>query len=171
MTAGDLMTASGLTADAIAALPYRENVGVMLLNAAGKVFVGQRLDNRTPAWQMPQGGIDPGEDPRTAALRELHEETGVRPDLVEIVAVSDDWITYDLPGDLVAKLWQGRYRGQSQKWFLMRFKGTDNDVDIATEHQEFSNWQWLAVDQLADNIVPFKRPVYEQVLAVFAAHL
>ena len=93
MTAGDL-TASGLTADAIAALPYRENVGVMLLNAAGKVFVGQRLDNRTPAWQMPQGGIDPGEDPRTAALRELHEETGVRPDLVEIVAVSDDWITY-----------------------------------------------------------------------------
>ena len=170
MTAGDL-TAGGLTADAIAALPYRENVGVMLLNAAGKVFVGQRLDNRTPAWQMPQGGIDPGEDPRTAALRELHEETGVRPDLVEIVAVSDDWITYDLPADLVAKLWHGRYRGQSQKWFLMRFKGTDNDVDIATEHQEFSNWQWLAVDQLADNIVPFKRPVYEQVLAVFAAHL
>ena len=170
MTAGDL-TASGLTADAIAALPYRENVGVMLLNAAGKVFVGQRLDNRTPAWQMPQGGIDPGEDPRTAALRELHEETGVRPDLVEIVAVSDDWIPYDLPADLVAKLWQGRYRGQSQKWFLMRFKGTDNDVDIATEHQEFSNWQWLPVDQLADNIVPFKRPVYEQVLAEFAAHL
>ena len=170
MTAGDL-TAGGLTADAIAALPYRENVGVMLLNAAGKVFVGQRLDNRTPAWQMPQGGIDPGEDPRTAALRELHEETGVRPDLVEIVAVSDDWITYDLPADLVAKLWQGRYRGQSQKWFLMRIKGTASDVDIATEHQEFSNWQWLAVDQLADNIVPFKRPVYEQVPAVFAAHL
>ena len=108
MTAGDL-TAGGLTADAIAALPYRENVGVMLLNAAGKVFVGQRLDNRSPAWQMPQGGIDPGEDPRTAALRELHEETGVRPDLVEIVAVSDDWITYDLPADLVAKLWPVSY--------------------------------------------------------------
>ena len=142
MTAGDL-TASGLTADAIAALPYRENVGVMLLNAAGKVFVGQRLDNRTPAWQMPQGGIDPGEDPRTAALRELHEETGVRPDLVEIVAVSDDWITCDLPADLVAKLWQGRYRGQSQKWFLMRFKGTDSDVDIATEATNYARYQIL----------------------------
>ena len=165
------MTAQGLNADAIAALPYRENVGVMLLNAAGEVFVGQRLDNRTPAWQMPQGGIDPGEDPRTAALRELQEETGVGPDLVEIVAVSDEWIAYDLPVDLVAELWQGRYRGQRQKWFLMRFKGTDRDVDIATEHQEFSNWQWLAVDQLADHIVPFKRPVYEQVLAAFAAHL
>ena len=165
------MTAGDLTADAVSALPYRENVGVMLLNAAGEVFVGQRLDNRTSAWQMPQGGIDPGESPRIAALRELQEETGVRPDLVEIVAVSDDWIAYDLPADLVGKLWQGRYRGQTQKWFLMRFKGQDSDVDIATEHQEFSNWQWLAVDQLDDNIVPFKRPVYQQVLATFSAYL
>jgi putative (di)nucleoside polyphosphate hydrolase len=165
------MTNGGLTTNKIAALPYRENVGVMLLNAAGEVFVGQRLDNRTAAWQMPQGGIDSGEDPRTAALRELQEETGVRPDLVEIVAVTDEWIAYDLPADLVVKLWQGRYRGQIQQWFLMRFKGTNIDVDIATEHQEFSSWQWLPVDQLADNIVPFKRPVYEKVLAAFAAHL
>ena len=164
------MTTGDLTTDEIDALPYRENVGVMLLNAAGEVFVGQRLDNHTPAWQMPQGGIDPGEDARAAALRELQEETGVQPDLVHIMAVSDDWIAYDLPNDLVMKLWQGRYRGQIQKWFLMRFEGTDSDVDIATKNQEFSNWQWLPVDQLADSIVPFKRPVYEQVLAGFKAY-
>jgi putative (di)nucleoside polyphosphate hydrolase len=169
MTAGDL-TAGGLTADAIAALPYRENVGVMLLNAAGAVFVGQRLDNRTPAWQMPQGGIDPGEDPRTAALRELHEETGVRPDLVEILAVSDDWITYDLPADLVAKLWQGRYRGQTQKWFLMRFCGSNKQVNIETSHPEFAAWKWVVVSELEENIVEFKKAVYRQVIKEFKSH-
>jgi putative (di)nucleoside polyphosphate hydrolase len=120
---------------------------------------------------MPQGGVDKGESPRDAALRELWEETGVRASLVKIEAETKDWIPYDLPNDLVGKLWKGRYRGQEQKWFLMRFNGTDDQIDIATEHQEFSRWQWMAPDQLINNIVPFKRHVYERVLAAFRDHL
>lgn len=160
-----------MTPEDIARLPYRQNVGVMLANARGHVFVGQRLDHVSDAWQMPQGGIDPGEDARTAALRELEEETGVSPDLVTVEAETEGWVTYDLPADLIPKLWKGRFRGQEQKWFLLRFHGTDDQVRIDTEHPEFSQWKWLSPDQLVANIVPFKRAVYEAVLAEFSGRL
>lgn len=160
-----------MTPEDIAKLPYRQNVGVMVLNAQGQVFVGQRKDNAVAAWQMPQGGIDKGEDARTAALRELEEETGIAPDLVKIVAQSEDWIPYDLPHALVPKLWKGRYRGQEQKWFLMQFSGTDADVNIQTEHPEFSEWRWLESADLVNNIVPFKRDVYVRVVEAFKEYL
>lgn len=151
----------------ISRLPYRQNVGVMVVNAAGLVFVGQRLDYKGNAWQMPQGGIDKGEEPLPAALRELEEETGITRDLVRIEAETADWVRYDLPEDLIGKLWKGRYRGQEQKWFLMRFKGSDDQVRIDTDHPEFSEWKWMPPDQLITNIVPFKRAVYETVLSEF----
>lgn len=160
-----------MTPAEIAQLPYRRNVGVMLANRRGEVFVGQRLDNDQAAWQMPQGGIDKGESPRDAALRELFEETGVAPALVTIEAETEGWLPYELPVDLVPKIWKGRYRGQEQKWFLMRFQGADSDIDIATEHPEFSSWRWLSPDDLVAHIVPFKRKVYERVLAQFASRL
>lgn len=143
----------------------------MLLNAQGDVFVGQRKDSDVAAWQMPQGGIDPGEDAQSAALRELEEETGVSPSLVTVVAQTETPVRYDLPHDLVPKLWKGRWRGQEQTWFLLRFHGTDADVNIATEHPEFSEWRWLPHGQLVANIVPFKRAVYETVVAEFTPHL
>ncbi|WP_287188982.1 RNA pyrophosphohydrolase [Rhodovulum sp.] len=146
-------------------LPYRPCVGVMLVNAEGRVFVGQRKDWPEPAWQMPQGGIDGDEDPLAAALRELFEETGVTPDLVEVIDHTADWVQYDLPPELMGKIWKGRYRGQRQLWFLMRFLGTDDQIDIATEHPEFSEWAWLDPAQLVASIVPFKRAVYERVVA------
>ncbi|ATG44596.1 RNA pyrophosphohydrolase RppH [Phaeobacter piscinae] len=160
-----------MTPEEIAALPYRPNVGVMLLNAAGEVWVGQRMDRHKDAWQMPQGGIDAGEDPRRAALRELEEETGVTPDLIEIIAESDGWLPYDLPVDVVPQFWGGKYRGQEQKWYLMRFLGRDDQVDITTDHPEFSAWCWQPVDQLVSKIVPFKREVYERVIQEFQDHL
>ena len=160
-----------MTPAEIAQLPYRRHVGVMLLNADGQVWVGQRLDQHYDAWQMPQGGIDPGEDPRTAALRELEEETGVSPNLVEEIAVSAGWLPYDLPHDLVPKLWKGRYRGQEQKWFLLRFLGTDDHVNIATQTPEFGAWKWIAPSELEGAIVPFKREVYAAVLSEFADYL
>ena len=160
-----------MTPEEIAKLPYRPCVGVMLINADNHVFVGQRLDNDAPAWQMPQGGVDDGEEPRDAALRELWEETGVTEDQAEIIAETDGWLPYDLPHDLVPKIWKGRYRGQEQKWFLIRFNGTDSDVNIATDHPEFSEWRWLPADDLVANIVPFKREVYAKVVAAFADKL
>lgn len=160
-----------MTPEDILKLPYRPCAGVMLVNADHKVFVGQRRDNQTQAWQMPQGGIDPGEDPREAALRELWEETGVTADLVRIEAETDGWVPYDLPHDLVPHLWKGRYRGQEQKWFLMRFQGSDADVNIATPEPEFSDWRWLPQNELVANIVPFKREVYARVLKEFEGHL
>lgn len=156
-----------MTPEEIAKLPYRPCVGVMLTNAEGHVFVGQRIDNETAAWQMPQGGVDPGEATRDAALRELWEETGVTADKVRIEAETADWIPYELPHDLVPRLWKGRYRGQEQKWFLLRFLGTDSDVNIVTDHPEFSEWRWLPPQDLEANIVPFKRKVYARVLAEF----
>lgn len=153
------------------ALPYRPAAGVMLLNDAGKVFVGQRIDTLLDAWQMPQGGIDRGEDAHAAALRELEEETGIAPHLVETVARAARELRYDLPADLVGKVWKGRYRGQRQSWFLMRFLGTDADVRLETAHPEFRAWRWAAPDELIALIVPFKRALYTDVLAEFAAHL
>lgn len=148
-------------------LPYRPCAGIMLVNREGKIFVGQRLDSVVEAWQMPQGGIDDGEDPQTAALRELGEETGIAPGLVEIVAMSDGEHVYDLPDDLIGKIWKGKWRGQRQRWFLMRFLGEDKDVDIATAHQEFRAWRWADPETLPDLIVPFKKALYEAVLSEF----
>lgn len=150
----------------ISALPYRPCVGIMLINPAGLVFVGQRLDNMVEAWQMPQGGIDEGEAPEQAALRELGEEIGT--EKAEIIAESADWLTYDLPHELVPKVWKGRYRGQRQKWYAMRFTGTDRDIDINTKHPEFAAWRWAPHHELPGLIVPFKRALYEAVVAEFA---
>lgn len=152
-------------------LPYRPCVGVMLMNAQGKLFVGQRKESDVPAWQMPQGGIDKGENPSKAALRELEEETGVSKDLVEIVDITEEWVKYDLPDNLIGKVWKGKYRGQKQKWVLMRYLGTDAQINIATEHPEFSEWRWLQPNDVLAQIIPFKRAVYETVLETFKEHL
>lgn len=151
--------------------PYRPAAGIMLINSSKKVWVGQRIDTQLEAWQMPQGGIDPGEEPRAAALRELEEETGIPAALVEIVAQAPETLYYDLPPELAAKVWKGRYRGQAQSWFLLRFLGRDEDVNLRTRHPEFRAWQWAAPADLPRLIVPFKRALYVQVLAAFADHL
>ena len=152
-------------------LPYRPGAGVMLLNREGKVFVAQRLDSTLEAWQMPQGGLDEGEDPQEGALRELEEETGIPRDKVEILARCPIELTYDLPDDLVGKMWEGRWRGQRQHWFLARFLGEDSDVDIETDHPEFRAWKWAEPDELPAMIVPFKKKLYEALLRAFGDRL
>lgn len=136
----------------------------MLVNTDGLIFTGERLD-MPGAWQMPQGGIDEGEDPRAAALRELEEETGVPAASVTCLKEASDWITYDLPDDLLGKVWKGRWRGQRQKWFLMRLDGPDSLINIATETPEFARWRWSDQQSLVRDIVGFKRTVYEAVVA------
>lgn len=163
-----------LSAAEIARLPYRPCVGLVVMNGAGAVFAGQRIDNPGDAWQAPQGGADEGETPREAALRELGEETGIAPGSVEIIAETDRWIPYDLPADLVPKLWGGRFRGQEQKWFLLRFTGRDEEIviDGSNGHEpEFSRWRWMAPEDLIERIVPFKRATYDEVLGEFAGQM
>lgn len=151
-------------------LPYRPCVGVVLRNQDGLIFTGERID--TPgAWQMPQGGIDDGETPEQAGLRELVEETGVASKHVSQIAISKEWITYELPDHLVGKLWKGRFRGQKQKWVLLDFSGSDADVDIVQPHQEFARWRWSMPDEVLRDIVPFKRDVYMRVLSEFEEYL
>lgn len=152
-------------------LAYRPCVGVTLVSDAGLIFAGQRIDTPGPAWQMPQGGVDAGESPRDAALRELEEETGVGRDLVEVLDATPDWLHYDLPEELAGRIWGGGYRGQKQRWFLMRFRGTDDQIAIDTAHPEFSQWCWIEADALLAAIVPFKRDIYEQVLRRFRTYL
>jgi putative (di)nucleoside polyphosphate hydrolase len=147
-------------------LPYRRGVGLVLFNADGLVWAGRRIDQKGDAWQMPQGGIDDGETPEQAALRELEEEIGTG--RAEIIAQSKDWLTYELPPELVGVAWKGRYRGQKQKWFALRFTGADSDISIETEHPEFAEWRWVEFDQLVELIVPFKRDLYVQITAEFA---
>jgi putative (di)nucleoside polyphosphate hydrolase len=156
-------------------LPYRPCVGTMVLNRKGLVFVGRRFDgpeqvDDTYPWQMPQGGVDPGEDPYPAALRELAEETNIRS--VELLAESPGWFTYDLPRELVPHAWRGRYRGQRQKWYALRFTGPESEIDVAHpaggHKPEFSEWRWVPMGQLPGLIIPFKRNVYERVVATFA---
>lgn len=155
----------------IASLPYRPCAGVMLLSRTGQVFVGQRLDSTLEAWQMPQGGIDPGEDPLEAAFRELWEETGIVRQHVELVAAPDEELQYDLPDDLIGKVWKGKWRGQRQRWFLFRLNAGDEVIDIETAEPEFRAWRWIDPVELPDVIVPFKRDLYARLLEIFADHL
>jgi putative (di)nucleoside polyphosphate hydrolase len=157
-------------------LPYRPSVGVVLVNRDGKVFVGRRKRRRSAKasigheWQMPQGGIDKGEAPQAAALRELYEETNVA--TVSLLAEAPQWLSYDLPADVAANRWRGRFRGQRQKWFAFRFEGSDSEIDIdhpahGAHTPEFDAWRWESIEALPALVIPFKREVYETVVATF----
>ncbi len=148
-----------------AELPSRRGVGVALFNDQGKVFVAQRIDNPGPAWQMPQGGIDKDEAPIDAAWRELHEETGIKS--AKLLAESKGWLRYDLPEDLAGQLWKGKYRGQEQMWYAFRFTGKESEIKIDGENPEFSDWKWAPFRDVPKLIVPFKRALYDQVVAEF----
>jgi putative (di)nucleoside polyphosphate hydrolase len=149
-------------------LDYRPCVGIMLLNKENKVFVGKRLDNKTEAWQMPQGGVEAGEELSSAAMRELKEEIGTNN--AEIITKTNEWYFYDIPDFLIPKLWGGKYRGQKQIWFLMRFLGDDSEINLTTHEQEFIEWHWADPKTLPEIIVQFKRKLYEDLLKEFAGH-
>ncbi len=154
-------------------LPYRPCAGFMLVNSEGKVFVGQRMEKRAQGfWQMPQGGIDPGEAPRDAALRELQEETGIGGDLVEVISGAREPVRYDLPPELQGRVWKGKYRGQEQHWFLGRFLGSDADIDLqAHSPVEFNEFRWVKLAQLVEQVIPFKRDVYAALVAEFGPQI
>ncbi|HET9902728.1 MAG TPA: RNA pyrophosphohydrolase [Xanthobacteraceae bacterium] len=157
-------------------LPYRPCIGMTVINRNGLVFIGRRIDgpehtDATHVWQMPQGGLDPGEDPCACALRELYEETNIRS--VERLGAVDDWLTYDIPRAIVGQAWQGKYRGQTQKWFAFRFTGDDSEIDVlrpggGAHAPEFVEWRWEPLENLPGLVVPFKRKVYERVVREFA---
>lgn len=147
-------------------LPYRPCAGIMLLNRDNKVFVAKRIDTAVEAWQMPQGGIDKDEDPKQAAIRELEEETGVTN--VKIIAEYEGWLTYDLPDELYGKVWKGKYGGQTMKWYVMRYNGHDKEINIETEHPEFSEWKWIDIQKLPEMIVPFKKEIYQKLADKFS---
>ena len=145
-------------------LPYRNGVGIMIFNDQKKIFVGKRIDNQE-AWQMPQGGVEKDEDYETAAKRELFEETGIQS--VRIVQSSKQEFIYDLPNHLLGKIWKGKYKGQKQKWFLMKFLGPDSEINISQKHPEFNGWKWVDLDELPRLIVPFKKKLYESIIKEF----
>ena len=149
-------------------LPYRPCVGIMLFNRHGKVFVGKRIDQTVEGWQMPQGGIDKGESPKQAALRELKEEVGTGK--AEIIGEMEDWVTYDLPEHLIGVAFHGKYKGQKQKWFALRFTGEDGDIDLTSHEPEFSSFKWVDLKALPGLIVPFKRDTYKAVIAVLGKY-
>lgn len=151
--------------DTFTKLPFREGVGMMIIDKNNRVFVGKRIDSKANAWQMPQGGIDLGETPSAAALREMKEEIGS--DDGYIIAESKNWYSYRVPDFLIPKLWGGRYCGQKQKWFLIRFTGEDSDININTKIPEFEAWKWVAFDELLEYIIPFKLKLYEQIIQEF----
>ena len=159
-------TSTGNRLHRVETLPYRRGVGVILFNARGQVFSAQRRDMISEAWQMPQGGIDEGETPLQAAFRELGEEIGT--DKADVLAESREWYRYDLPEDLVPRIWGGRFRGQEQKWYAFRFRGVDRDINIETESPEFRAWRWAALEELPRMIVPFKRRLYERLVEEFS---
>ena len=150
---------------------YRPNVGMMIINQKKEIFVGKRIDHPSNFWQMPQGGIDAQEVPSIAALREMEEEVGIKKNKVDLLTESKDWYYYSIPSDLAKTLWKGKYKGQRQKWFLYKFKGTDKDINIHTDHPEFSNYKWVTKDFLVPNIVPFKKKIYEKLLLEFKDYL
>lgn len=152
-------------------LPYRRGAGIMLLNHDNHAFVGKRIDSSTQAWQMPQGGIDDGEAPLDTAYRELEEETGIHPSHVSLITQTPDWLHYDLPEALIPVIWNGQYRGQEQHWFLMRFHGSESDININTAIPEFSTWRWLPVDELPTLIVSFKEKLYQDIITLFSPHM
>lgn len=150
-------------------LPYRKNVGLMIINSQKKIFMGQRIAEK--AWQMPQGGIDTGETPDQAAYRELREETGITKEKVSKISSSKTWITYNFPDELIPQLWNGKYKGQIQKWFLLNFTGNDTDININTAEREFSQWCWTDESNLLKMIVPFKQAVYLEVINEFKSKI
>ena len=150
---------------------YRPNVGMMIINQKKEIFVGKRIDHPSNFWQMPQGGIDAQEIPSIAALREMEEEVGIKKNKVDLLTESKDWYCYSIPSDLAKTLWKGKYKGQRQKWFLYKFKGAEKDINIHTEHPEFSDYKWVTKDFLVPNIVPFKKKIYEKLLLEFKDYL